>query len=210
MRRPQSNRVVAYVDGFNLYHGLRSKYRRKYLWLDLEALVGRHVRADQRLEVVRYFTASVRDNPTALTRQSQYLGALDTHSPRVRVVMGRFQEKTMRCRSCGNQWRTYEEKETDLNIGLHLLDDAHYGQVNVALIVSADSDLCPVVRMVKKFDPSIRVIALFPPDRRSDELRQVVDGHRVLSERDIRRSRLPETVRNIGTGIVYSRPASWR
>ena len=33
--------VIAYVDGFNLYHGLHDKYRRRYLWLDLEHLVRR-------------------------------------------------------------------------------------------------------------------------------------------------------------------------
>jgi hypothetical protein len=35
----RSVRVVAYVDGFNLYHGLKAKHGRRYLWLDLEALV---------------------------------------------------------------------------------------------------------------------------------------------------------------------------
>ena len=32
------SRVVAYVDGFNLYFGLRSKGWKKYYWLDLCAL----------------------------------------------------------------------------------------------------------------------------------------------------------------------------
>src|SRR6266536_636756 len=31
-------RVAAYVDGFNLYFGLKAKYGRRYLWLDLQAL----------------------------------------------------------------------------------------------------------------------------------------------------------------------------
>lgn len=31
--------VIAYVDGFNLYHGLHDKYGRRYLWLDLQHLV---------------------------------------------------------------------------------------------------------------------------------------------------------------------------
>lgn len=30
--------VIAYVDGFNLYHGLHDKYGRRYLWLDLQNL----------------------------------------------------------------------------------------------------------------------------------------------------------------------------
>ena len=32
-----ANRVVAYVDGFNLYFGLKSDRGRKHLWLDLQA-----------------------------------------------------------------------------------------------------------------------------------------------------------------------------
>ena len=31
-------RTMVYVDGFNLYHGLRDLGGRKWLWLDLEAL----------------------------------------------------------------------------------------------------------------------------------------------------------------------------
>ena len=31
-------RVAAYVDGFNLYFGLKDRYARRYLWLDLQAL----------------------------------------------------------------------------------------------------------------------------------------------------------------------------
>jgi len=26
--------VAACIDGFNLYYGMKSKYRRKYMWLD--------------------------------------------------------------------------------------------------------------------------------------------------------------------------------
>src|SRR5690349_17165440 len=40
-------RVIAYIDGFNLYYGLHTKYRRRYLWLDLEHLVQRMRRNDE-------------------------------------------------------------------------------------------------------------------------------------------------------------------
>jgi len=33
------NQVVAYVDGFNLYFGLKEGYGRRYHWLDLQALI---------------------------------------------------------------------------------------------------------------------------------------------------------------------------
>jgi hypothetical protein len=31
-------RAAVYIDGFNLYHGLKAGHGRKYLWLDLEAV----------------------------------------------------------------------------------------------------------------------------------------------------------------------------
>ena len=41
------NRVVAYVDGFNLYFGLKAVYGRRYHWLDLQALVRSLLRPGQ-------------------------------------------------------------------------------------------------------------------------------------------------------------------
>lgn len=43
------SRVVAYVDGFNLYFGLRSKGWKKYYWLDLCALATTPLRPGQTL-----------------------------------------------------------------------------------------------------------------------------------------------------------------
>ena len=52
-------RVAAYIDGFNLYYGLRSKGWRRYYWLDLHRLVERLLRPGQQLVAVRYFTTRV-------------------------------------------------------------------------------------------------------------------------------------------------------
>jgi hypothetical protein len=100
--------VVAYVDGFNLDHGLKAKHGRRYLWLDLEALVASLLKRDQRLEAIKYFTASVRDDLPARARQSTYLAALSAHTG-VQIIVGRFQEKHRTCWKCGATWRTYEE-----------------------------------------------------------------------------------------------------
>jgi hypothetical protein len=29
------SRVIAYIDGFNLYYGIRSKHRQRFKWLDI-------------------------------------------------------------------------------------------------------------------------------------------------------------------------------
>ena len=75
------NRVVVYVDGFNLYYGLKSRKWRRYYWLDLRRLAERLLRPGQQLETVHYFTTRVADephNPGKATRQNSYLEALET------------------------------------------------------------------------------------------------------------------------------------
>jgi len=79
-------RVMAYVDGFNLYHGLRARFQHRYLWLDLAELV-RRLRPRDTIVAVRYFT---------------YLSALEAHSGRLLdIVHGRYQAKQQECWGCG-------------------------------------------------------------------------------------------------------------
>lgn len=202
------SRVAVYVDGFNLYFGLRAKYGRRYLWLDLQALALALLAPGQVLEQVTYFTARVRNDPGGEQRQSDYLDALAAHAPLVTVVDGRFQEKVRRCRACGAGWTVREEKETDVNIAVALVADAALDRYDTALLVSADSDLCPAVRAVKQLDQGRRVVAAFPPRRRSAELARAVDGYVVIGDDKVRRSQLPSTVVT-AAGIVLERPKHW-
>lgn len=201
-------RVAVYVDGFNLYFGLRSKYARRYLWLDLQALAGSLLRRGQTLEVVRYFTARVRNDVDGEQRQSDYLDALRTRSPLVKVKDGRFQEKDRRCRGCGSTWTVFEEKETDVNIAVALLADAVRDHFDTALLISADSDLCPAVRETKSLFPEKRIIAAFPPNRHSAELRRVVDGYMFIGDDKIRQAQMPDEVVT-EAGVVLRRPKHW-
>ena len=55
-------RVIAYVDGFNLYFGLKDSQFKKYYWLDLPAMAVALLRPDQQLVATHYFTARIRTN----------------------------------------------------------------------------------------------------------------------------------------------------
>jgi uncharacterized LabA/DUF88 family protein len=127
--------------------------------LDLQALVKSLVRPGQDLLEVQYFTARVRDNPDAEFRQALYLEALMSHSLRVRLIEGHFQDKPRECRNCGARWTVYEEKETDVNIAIAMLADAVRDVYDIALLVSADSDLRPVVAAVKYLRTGKRIVA---------------------------------------------------
>ena len=201
--------VIAYVDGFNLYHGLHQGYGRRYLWLDLQHLVQR-VRPHDQILAVRYFTAEVKDDPDGLARQRVYLAALKAHCTTVEVVLGRYQTKKMTCRQCGNAWTSYEEKETDVNIAVALVADAAASASDIALIVSADSDLCPAIRTARSLNPGRRMMAAFPPRRSSFEIRSLIRKPFTLAAADIRNSLLPEVVADPASGLIHKRPGKWR
>lgn len=200
-------RTMVYVDGFNLYHGLRDLGGRKWLWLDLEALGRRLCRENDDLVGVKYFTADVRDDPAAQQRQATYLAALASHTS-VDVHKGRFQQNNVRCFSCNRHWRSYEEKETDVAIAATMIEDAVLHRWDRALLLSADADLCPAVRVVRHLRPEKTVIAAFPPRRHSDELGNACHGRFKVSESKVRQSQLPPQVsKPDGTTLV--RPAYW-
>ncbi|MBG0830892.1 NYN domain-containing protein [Planomonospora sp. ID67723] len=204
-------RAGVYVDGYNLYYSLRRLGGRRYLWLDLAGLAARLLREDQVLEAVRYFTAPVRRDPGAVTRQRRYLAALECGGA-LKVVLGRFQEKRMRCRDCGACWRTYEEKQTDVAIATAMVADVALDRVDVVLLISADSDLCAAVHTIREIDAhrgtKTRIVTVFPPGKSSDRLRGVSDAWFPLGEAVIRRCQLPDVVRG-GDGSSYRRPSHW-
>jgi hypothetical protein len=202
-------RVIAYIDGFNLFHGLRAKYRNRYLWLDMEGLIQR-LRPHDEIVAIKYFTAMVIDNPTALDLQQNHLDALRARSGgRLEIVLGRYQRSDIICQQCGHQRVKYEEKETDVNIASLIVADAATRASDIAIVVSADSDLCPAIRTGYQLAPRRGVIAAFPPARSSFEIRSLVPATFVISHTMIRSSLLPDTVVDPATGQKFTRPANW-
>lgn len=201
-------RAIAYVDGFNVYHGVHEVTGRRYLWLDPESLSQRLLPQDHQLSAVKYFTARVRGTTPSYHRQDQYLQAIAAHCPKIEITHGRFQKQTRRCRSCSAQWITYEEKESDVNIAISLVEDAARDLFDTALLLSGDSDLCPAVSAAKRLRPEARVVAAFPPRRNSDPLRKVTDRAIHIDKAMLRKSQLPDEV-VAGKGIKLSRPAYW-
>ena len=201
--------LVVYVDGFNLYHGLHDATGRTRLWLDLVALA-RSLRPRSHLVQVKYFTAPVLNEPDAASRQDTYVKALTAHNPGlVTVVNGRYQSRDVRCRSCGHTRPVYEEKETDVNIAVHLVSDALSHACQDALLISADSDLAPAVEMVRRMSPGTFVAAAFPPRRSSDHLRSLMPHSMRIGPSKINQAQLPEEVTDLATGLVHRRPDKW-
>ena len=202
-------RAMVYVDGFNLYYGLRSKGWRHLYWLDPVALSKRLLRHGQSLAGVRYFTARLSGHQAdKKARQAAFLSALET-LPSLTIHYGHFLQKTRSCMHCGARWSVYEEKMTDVNVAVHLLGDAQDNLFDTAFILSGDSDLASPVEAVLARYPHKRVIVAFPPGRRSDRLRRVASGAFVLGRNVLKECQLPHTLERKGRSPV-TRPASWR
>lgn len=139
-------RVRVYVDGFNLYY--RALKHTPYRWINLVELAKRMLDPSDEVQQLRYFTARVKaraTDPDAPRRQQIYLAALAT-LPNVTVHYGRFLAKT-KTRPLASNPRTYvevldsEEKGSDVNLAVHLVNDGWQGAFDVALLLSQDTDL---------------------------------------------------------------------
>jgi len=200
-------RVITYIDGFNLYHGLRAGRLNRYYWLDLRMLAMQLLKPQQQFAEVKYFTARISQPADKRKRQSDYLEALFAHCG-IRAFEGQFLAKSVECFQCHRVWPDHEEKMTDVNIATELLTDAFQGQFEVGLIVSGDSDLVPPIRAIRKLFPERRIVVAFPPNRYSRHLANEAHGHFFIDEPTLGRSQLPNEVTK-ADGYILKRPPSW-
>lgn len=202
-------RLIVYIDGFNLYHGLHEWCKRRALWLDVVAL-SQSLRPASQILAVKYFTAPVLDQPAALSRQAIYLDALQVHcGPVLSITQGRYQSKIIKCRKCGGVRTHYEEKETDVNIAVNIVADAATGIADSALIVSADSDLVPAIKTARRLNPKMFIAAAFPPARFSAHLKTLMPSSFSVSKAKINGAQLPDIVVDASNNRTLTRPAHW-
>lgn len=94
-------RIFVYIDGFNLYYGLREFHKRGYFckWLDLDKLCRFYYNnSNDSIAKIKYFTANVKpkiDDIKQPLRQQIYFRALDTLT-NVEIIKGGFQQKIVR------------------------------------------------------------------------------------------------------------------
>jgi len=205
-------RVAAFIDGFNLYHALEDFRKNHLKWMDLRVLCENFIRApDLRLADVFYFSAFATWRKDPYRRHRDYVKALRARG--VTVVLGRFKGKDRRCHRCKATWKDHEEKETDVNIALHMLLGALRDTYDRALLLSGDSDLAPAVRLLRVEAPGKDIRILTPPGRgHSMELVTAAGGLswcRRIELLHVSRSLLPREVRDSDGRLVALRPAEF-
>jgi uncharacterized LabA/DUF88 family protein len=204
-------RVVGFVDGFNLYHAIKDLSQPHLKWLDIRSLLSSYAaQANQQVVEVYYFSAYATWLTSQYARHRAYVVALSATG--VTPVLGNFKAKDRHCSHCRHKWVAHEEKETDVNVALYLLNLAYKDAFDLALVVSNDSDLAPAVRMVRAEFPAKRVRILTPPSRfSSKDFANAAGG--LGNVRSIKASRiakhlLPASITD-ASGAMISRPTEY-
>lgn len=201
-------RMIGYIDGFNLYFGMKAKGWTRYYWLNPQKLCQNLLKKNQTLVSTKYFTARVTSPPDKHRRQSTYLEALRTLRD-FHIFFGKYQLNRWQCTACNAEFNIPNEKMTDVNLAVEILTDAFQDKFDVALIVSADSDLVPPIKKTKELFPSKRIIVAFPPKRHSAALASVADASFTIGRRKLATSLFPLRIEK-PDGYVIECPEKWR
>ena len=202
-------RVVVYIDGFNLYYGLKTKGWKRFYWLNMQKLAENILKSDQHLITVKYFTARISgSDKDKQKRQNVFLEALGTLS-NFNVYYGHYLEKTTTCFKCKNIFNTHEEKMTDVYISTEMLLDAFKDIFDTAILVSGDSDLVPPIEAIRNQFPEKGVVVAFPPERISMRLKQSANAYFIIGKSKLRKSIFPEEIMK-PDGYLLKRPKEWK
>lgn len=182
--------ILAYVDGYNLYYGLRSAGLLHYMWLDICGVIASFLGKNENLIGINYYTSHVRGDREKLKRQQTFIRAIESHCGS-QTILGSYSRRTRLCRTCGERWRTYIEKKTDTGIVTDLIADACAGKFDTAVLICADSDMVPAVERLKADFSSKTVRLLIPPGRRCKTLKATCHTSAKIRQKHLQANQLP-------------------
>jgi hypothetical protein len=213
------SRTAFVIDGFNVYHsavaagkslGLPNETGIK--WLDLRGLCEGYLPSigpDATLAGIYYFSALAHylqaTKPGIAARHQTYIRALQ--STGVVVELGQFKKKPVQCSYCSKTFNLREEKETDVAVGVKLLEVFHADLADRVVLVTGDTDIAPAVRAAQRMFPSREVCFAFPWRRKNDELARCVQRCFHISREAYVRHQLPDPV-VVGKKRI-AKPPSW-
>ena len=203
-------RVIVYIDGFNVYFGLRESGMKAHYWLDHHSLALSLVKTLNNAELVatKYFTSRIARPEDKRIRQKEYLEALAIGG-KVQMYFGNYRESQYDCTGCKRPNYIHNEKQTDVNIAVQMMIDAQQDAFDVAILMGGDSDLVPPINAIHELWKPKQVIPCFPPRRFSKEIKNATKGQVHLREADLKNNQLPAEIAR-GDGYVYRQPNKWK
>lgn len=206
-------KAIVYVDGFNLYYG--SVKDTSYKWLNIAKMVDLLLPNDNIIGI-KYFTAKVfsrSSDPQKHIRQQVYWRALRTIK-NFEIIEGHYSEhpKWMRVFQPKHGQPKYvqviktEEKGSDVNLAVHLLNDGYQKKYELGVVISNDSDLLSAIEIVQR-DLGLRIGLLNPQDRPSKELKDEASFIKQIREGVLKSSQFPSIM--VDSKGEFYKPSEW-
>lgn len=206
-------KAIVYVDGFNLYYGAVKDT--SYKWLNIQRMAELLLPKEQILGI-KYFTAriSARPNdPTQPARQQIYLRALRT-LPSLQIIYGHYLSHPVFMPLASPQvgQSKYaeviktEEKGSDVNLAVHMLNDGYQKAYELAVLVSNDSDLLEAIRIVQG-QLGLRVGILNPQRHPARVLQKEATFMKQIRSGVLAAAQFPQTLSD-ATG-AFHKPREW-
>lgn len=197
------NRAALYVDGFNLYHPIKEMGLPYLKWASLwkmgEIICEPH---GATLEKVVFCTAVPSHLPESRDRHNTFNAAQRAQG--VQVVPGHHIHD-------GEKWN---EKQSDINVALHLILDACDDKYDMAILLSADSDQAATAKLFCERFPGKRLLGVAPPTKSvPNKVQAFCYDTYSLSRTVIERCVMGETVKG-KSGLIhrpeaYAPPPDW-
>ncbi|MCK4504631.1 MAG: NYN domain-containing protein [Candidatus Aegiribacteria sp.] len=208
-----------FIDGFNLYHSLRDAITKttysRVRWLDISSLCDHFMKEPARCflseslsrECIHFFSAKpMHAYPDTRKRFDLYMNCL--RNTGIEVHLGNYRRRTAKCKLCKGEYSYHEEKETDVAIGVGILQKAIEHDLGAVIVVSGDADLIPAYSALKEMRPeTIRIVAL-PFKRSLNVVKKSVDHYFNIKPKIYAMHQFDDPL-VLSNGTTVSKPPTW-
>ena len=196
-------RAALYIDGFNLYHPIKELNEPFLKWANLWKL-GELICEPHNADLVKvvFCTAVPAHLPESRDRHNTFNAALRANG--VTIISGHHVHD-------GEKWN---EKQSDINVALHLMLDAIDNVYDMAILLSADSDQAATAKLFSERFPYKKLLAVAPPTKAvPNKVQQYCFAHFSLSKEILERCVMGDSVAGTKGAIMrpkaYDPPEDW-
>ena len=198
------NRTSFLIDGFNLYHSLKSASHDLGLngggtrWLDIRSLCDSFLHLignNSQISEIYYFSALATHletkKPDVTVRHRTYIRCLE-HSGII-VELHRFKKSLTFCQKCNQTFNRREEKETDVAMATRMLELLFLDKCDAIVLVTGDTDIVPAVKTAQNIFPKKEIVFMMLYKRHNKELANFVSRHFDISSGNYTKHQFPDS-----------------
>ena len=208
-----------FIDGFNLYHSLKDAIKKtrysSVRWLDIYSMCNHLMKQPARgfltdslsCECIHYYSARPNHaHPNTRKRFDLYMDCLQNTG--IEVHLGKYRKRKAKCKLCKKTYAYHEEKETDVAIGVGIIQNVCNHNLDAIIVISGDADLIPAYSVIKEMRPNTARIVALPFARSLKVVKEAVDHYFNLTPKIYTQHQFDNPL-ILPNGRTISKPVNW-